>query len=215
MNKKTKGKLITFEGCEGVGKSWQINALKEYLTGINADFIITREPGGSEIAEKIRQIILCAENKEMDSICEAMLYGAARAQHIKDIIKPSLESGKLVICDRYTDSTLAYQGYARGLGVKFIKTLNTLAAGQYMPDLTLFLDLPPKQAFLRKGGADKNDRLENLDIAFHNRVYEGYKLIEEECGDRFVSIDASGSKSQTHGNILKVLKDRGIILQNT
>jgi len=206
-----KGKFITFEGCEGVGKSYQIRALKEYLCGINAIFIITREPGGSAIAEKIRDIILSAENFGMDSVCEAMLYSAARVQHIKDIIKPALDAGKLVICDRYIDSTFAYQGYARGLGVEFVNTLNTLAAREYIPDLTIFLDLPPKQAFARKGGADRKDRLENQDIEFHNKVYEGYKLIAKKEINRFFSIDASGTRQQTQEKIISLLKGKKII----
>jgi dTMP kinase len=206
-----KGKLITFEGCEGVGKSWQIRALKEYLIGINANFIITREPGGSLIAEKIREIILTAEHKEMDSVCEALLYGAARAQHIKDVISPALKEGKTVICDRYIDSTYAYQGFARGLGAEFVASLNALAVGNFIPDLTIFLDLPPEQAFERKGGADKTDRLENLDMDFHKKVYEGYKLLAQKEKGRFISIDASGSKADTHSKIIALLKERHII----
>lgn len=206
-----KGKFITFEGCEGVGKSWQIRALKEYLTEKKVDFIITREPGGSFIAEKIRNIILSAENKDMDSVCEAMLYSAARVQHINDIIAPALKSGKLVICDRYIDSTLAYQGYARGLGEEFINNLNKLAAGKYIPDFTLFLDLSPEKSFLRKGGADKTDRLENLDIEFHKKVYQGYKIIALKEKNRFISIDASGNKQQTNQKIIDALKQNNII----
>jgi dTMP kinase len=147
----------------------------------------------------------------MDSVCEALLYGAARAQHIKDIISPALKAGKIVICDRYTDSSFAYQGYARGLGTDFIDKLNSLAAGQYIPDLTIFLDLPPEKAFLRKGGADKNDRLENLDIEFHNKVYEGYKLLAQKEKARFISVDASGSKSDTHAKIINLLKEKILV----
>lgn len=208
----TKGIFITFEGCEGVGKSYQIRALKDYLISINADFVITREPGGSKIAEKIRDIILSSEHTEMDSVCEAMLYSSARVQHINDIIKPALCRGKLVICDRFIDSTFAYQGYARGLGEKFINTLNKLTVGDFMPFLTLFLDYPPDLAFMRKGGADKTDRLENLDINFHKKVYEGYKLIEKRDSNRFIGIDASGTKQETHQKILELLRQKEIII---
>lgn len=206
-----KGKFITFEGCEGVGKSYQIRALKEYLLSINAEFVVTREPGGSKIAEKIREIILSAENFDMSSVCEAMLYSAARAQHLKDIVEPAINSGKLVICDRFTDSTFAYQGYARGLGEDFIKKLNALAIGSFIPDLTIFLDYPPDLAFLRKGGVDKKDRLENLDISFHKKVYEGYKKIAGQEKERFLSIDASGTKQQTHQKVIELLIDKKII----
>ena len=206
-----KGKFITFEGCEGVGKSWQIRFLKEYLDKSNIPCTVTREPGGSRISEKIRSVILDAENAEMSDTCEVLLYLAARAQHIKDIIQPALQDGKLVICDRYIDSTFAYQGYAKGLGASTINELNRLTVGEFLPDFTLFLDLSPDIAFTRKGGADKSDRLEQLDIAFHRRVYEGYKEIEKREPNRFIAVDASGTKFETHAKILEVLKNKGIL----
>ena len=190
-------RFVTFEGCEGVGKSHQIRRLREYLDSIKEDYIITREPGGSEIAEKIRAIILDSKNSGMDSMCELMLYLAAMAQHVNDIIKPALSQGKLVICDRYTDSTLAYQGYARGLDIDMINTLNNYAVSGFIPTLTIFLDYPPELAFLRKGGADKSDRLENLDINFHKRVYEGYKKIAQNFSQGFICIDASAAGLHT------------------
>ncbi|MDD4003313.1 MAG: dTMP kinase, partial [Clostridia bacterium] len=183
----------------------------EYLDSIKEDYIITREPGGSKIAEKIRSIILDSENSSLVGVCELMLYLAARAQHVNDIIKPSLRQGKLVICDRYTDSTLAYQGYARGLGVDMVNTLNNYAVSEFMPTLTIFLDYPPELAFKRKGGADKTDRLENLDINFHKKVYEGYKKIAQTFSQRFFCIDASGSKDLTFGRIINLLKEKNII----
>jgi dTMP kinase len=204
-------RFVTFEGCEGVGKSYQIRALREYLEGAGEDFIVTREPGGSYIAEKIREIILDADNSDMDSVCELMLYCAARAQHLKDIVKPALSRGKLVICDRFIDSTLAYQGYARGLSEETVNVLNRYSVGECMPTLTVFLDLPPELAFERKGGADAADRLEKLDIGFHNRVYEGYKKIARAEPQRFVTVDASGSKAETHQKIVNLLKERKII----
>lgn len=206
-----RGKLITIEGCEGVGKSTQIRWLKEYAEKRGVPAVVTREPGGSVIAEKIRSIILDANNSEMSDVAEAMLYAAARAQHIKDIIEPNLAAGKLVICDRYIDSSLAYQGSARGLGCEFVRRLNALAISGYLPSLTVFLDLPPEKAFMRKGGADKRDRLERMDIAFHRKVYEGYKQIEREEPERFRAVDASGEKQETHRKIVELLKKEGIL----
>ena len=169
-----RGAFITFEGCEGSGKSTQIRLLSEKLTAIGADFIITREPGGSDVAEQIRKIILDGKNVAMCDECEALLYAAARIQHLKEIVEPALAAGKLVICDRYVDSSLAYQGAARGLGEKYIEDINAVALDCYPPDLTVFLNISPERAFERKHGADKGDRMEQQGINFHRMVYEGY-----------------------------------------
>lgn len=206
-----KGKFITFEGCEGVGKSSQIKRLKEYLNENKIDCVITREPGGSFVAEKIRDIILDSQNTGMCDITETLLYAAARAQHINDIIKPNLEKGKLIICDRYVDSTYAYQGAGKGLGGNFISKLNELSIGGDYPDLTVFLDLNPFEGFKRKGGANKSDRLENLSMEFHERVYSGYKEIQKNEPDRFFSIDAAGTEFETHTKIVELLKLKNII----
>ena len=206
-----KGKFVTFEGCEGVGKSSQIKRLKKYLDEHNIECVVTREPGGSFVAEKIRDVILDSQNNQMCDICETFLYAAARAQHINDIVKPALEEGKLVICDRYIDSTYAYQGVGKGLGKDFITKLNDLSVENFYPNLTVFLDLPPKYAFLRKGGADETDRLEKLSIKFHEKVYLGYKEIEKKEPDRFIAVDASGEVLETHEKIIQLLKMRKII----
>ena len=126
-----RGRFVTFEGCEGCGKSTQLRLLSEYLKDRGANFIMTREPGGGEISEEIRKIILNGKYSAMCDECEALLYAAARVQHLKEIIIPALEAGKLVICDRYVDSSLAYQGYARGLGTEFIESVNYFALGKY------------------------------------------------------------------------------------
>ena len=152
-----RGKFITFEGCEGSGKSTQLRLLSEYLDKLGVDYILTREPGGSEIAEQIRNIILNGKNTAMCDECEALLYAAARVQHLKEKIAPALDKGKLVICDRYVDSSLAYQGYARGLGREYIENINSLALERFAPDLTVFLDISPAEAFKRKHGADPDD----------------------------------------------------------
>lgn len=202
-----KGKFITFEGCEGSGKSTHVALFKEYLDRNGIDYIFLREPGGVSISEKIRSIILDVENKEMCDRAEALLYAAARAQLITEKIIPALNEGKLVVVDRYIDSSFAYQGYARGLGIDFIEKINSYAIESCMPDKTVFLDISPKVAFERKGGADKDDRLELSGIEFHERVYEGYKKLVEKYPERFISIDPTGTKAETHAKIIESIKD--------
>ena len=203
--------FVTIEGCEGVGKTTQIKLLKEYLEKRGVNAVFTREPGGSIISEQIRKIILDGRNKEMTDVCEALLYSAARNQHLRDVVIPALEAGKTVFCDRYTDSTFAYQGCARGLGEEYVTTLNRLAVGEYMPELTIFLDLDPVSAFRRKGGPDKKDRLETQGDEFFRAVYKGYLTAAEREPERIVRIDASGSKENTHRLITETLIKKGII----
>lgn len=206
-----KGKFITFEGCEGVGKSRQIKLLEEYLVKNGIKYYFTREPGGTGISEQIRAIILDGKNLAMTSECEALLYAAARVQLIKEEIEPRLSRGELVFCDRYVDSSLAYQGKARGLGYDFIKAINSYAFSGFMPDLTIFLNLSPEDAFKRKGGVDRADRVELSGMDFHQKVYEGYLELARENPTRFAVIDASGTKEETSGKIIAALKDKGII----
>ena len=206
-----KGKFITFEGCEGSGKSTQVAMFREYLEKNGIDYVFTREPGGTEIAEKIRGIILDVKNAEMTDECEALLYSAARAQHIKEKIIPALNEGKLVLCDRYIDSSYAYQAYARGLGIDFIKKINSYAVENCMPDYTVFLNISSTDAFSRKGGQDKDDRLEQVGLEFHKKVFNGYKKVIEAEPDRFLIIDCMGSKYNTHNNIVKALKEKGVL----
>ncbi len=206
-----KGKFITFEGCEGSGKSTQISLFKEYLEQNKIDYVFTREPGGTPLAEKIRSVILSIENSSMTDECEALLYSASRAQHISEKILPCLNEGKLVLCDRYIDSSIAYQAYARGLGVDFIEKINDYAIKNCMPDYTVFLNISPEKAFKRKGGADKDDRLEQTGLEFHKKVYEGYLEILKKEPTRIISIDCLGSKAETHEKIILELKKRGVI----
>ena len=203
--------FVTIEGCEGVGKTYQTKLLRQYCEERGLNVVFTREPGGSDIAEQIRKIILDANNNEMDDMCEAFLYAASRIQHLKDIVKPALSQGKVVICDRYVDSSYVYQGLGRGLGLDKIVRLNEIAVGEYMPEFTVFLDLSPDNAFLRKGGADQNDRMEAVGYAFHRKVYEGYKLLIANDPDRFEVIDASGTKEQTQAKLREVLIRRGVL----
>lgn len=205
-----RGKFITFEGCEGSGKSTQLRLLGEYLTEIGADFLMTREPGGSVISEDIRKIILNPLNTAMCAECEALLYAAARIQHLKEIVEPALAAGKLVVCDRYVDSSFAYQGAARGLGMDFIANINAFALKNYSPDLTVFLDISPKAAFERKHGADKNDRIEAMGFDFHEKVYRGYKSLADKY-PRIVAVDCGGTKYETAENIKNLLMAKAII----
>ncbi len=202
--------FITIEGCDGVGKTYQTRQLKEYCEQMGYNVVFTREPGGSDIAEQIRRIILDANNSGMDDLCEAFLYASARIQHLHDIVKPALEQGKVVFCDRFVHSSYVYQGIARGLGLDQIVALNRLAVGEYMPDFTIFLDLSPEQAFSRKGGADKTDRMEAVDFSFHSKVYQGYKSLIAAEPSKFEVIDASGTKEQTQALIRAALVKRGV-----
>ena len=208
--KNYKGKFITLEGCEGVGKSRQLAFLKEYMTNNGIDFVVTREPGGGKISETIREIILDGNNKEMTNECEALLYAAARVQHLNDIVEPALKQGKLVLCDRYLDSSYAYQAYARGLGMEFVEKINSYAIENFTPDYTIFLDLSPEEAFKRKGGVDKNDRLELSGFEFHQKVYEGYLAVAKNNPERVIRIDPTGTKEETHAKIVSALKEKGI-----
>ena len=185
-----RGYFITFEGGDGSGKSTQISILKESLISEGYDVILTREPGGTEISEKIRELILDPENGEMADMTEAFLYAAARAQLVRQLIKPALEEGKVVICDRFVDSSIAYQAFGRGLG-DAVGVINTYAVDDCMPDLTILLKLDPERGSSRIAGRE-HDRIEQAPDEFHRKVYEGYLKLEEMYPDRILGIDASG-----------------------
>lgn len=205
-----KGFFVTIEGCEGVGKSTLLRGLEEYLENLGREAIFTREPGGTEVAERIRAVILDPENDAMTPTAELLLYAAARAQHTEEKIIPAVRDGKLVICDRYSDSTLAYQSYARGLDRGECLAADEIARRGIKPDLTVFLDLSPERGFARKGGADKGDRLEREKIDFHERVYAGFRAIAESDPDRVVAVDASKSKEEVLAAVVSLLKERGM-----
>ncbi len=206
-----RGKFITFEGCDGCGKSTQLKMFSEYLTAQNIPHIFTREPGGGKISEQIREILLSGKNMEMTDECEALLYAAARVQHLSDRVEPALAEGKLVICDRYVDSSLAYQAFARGLGRDFVEKINAFALEKYLPDVTVFIDLTPEAAFKRKHGADENDRMELAGMAFHQKVYEGYKTVATEQPERVACVDGNKTPQEIFDDILHILKDKGIL----
>ena len=205
-----RGKFITFEGCDGSGKSTQLKLLSNYLTKEGIPHIFTREPGGGKISEQIREILLSGKNSEMTDECEALLYAASRVQHLSDRVEPALKEGKLVICDRYVDSSFAYQAYARGLGVDFIGKINAFALERYLRDATVFIDLSPEDAFKRKHGADENDRLEQAGMEFHKKVYEGYKALASEH-ERFIVVDGKQTPQEIFEEVIARLKERNCL----
>ena len=197
-----EGYFISFEGGDGSGKSTQIQILREFLEERGYDVILTREPGGTPISEKIRSIILDKANSEMDDMTEALLYAAARAQLVSQVIGPALEEGKVVICDRFVDSSMAYQAYARGLGDS-VKTINAFAVGDCMPDLTILLKVNPQVGSSRIGNRER-DRIELASSDFHKKVYEGYLQLEKLYPERIVGIDAA----DTIENISGIISER-------
>ena len=171
-----KGLFISFEGCDGCGKTTALTLVKEKLHALGIDPLFTREPGGSKIAEQIRNINLDKNNTEEDPRTEALLYAASRRQHLVEIVLPALKEGRMVISDRYLDSSLAYQGYARGLGIEEVLSINSFAIEGVYPDLTFFLDLTPEEGLKRvQGRARDADRLDKEASSFHHNVYEGYQ----------------------------------------
>jgi dTMP kinase len=201
-------RFITIEGCEGVGKSTQIKYLKEYLELTAQPAVFTREPGGTVVSEKIRDIIL---KEEMSPLCEAHLFAAARIEHIEQVILPALAEGKLVVCDRYIDSSLAYQGCARGLGVDKIMQINDFAVNNCMPQYTVFLDMNPLNSWRRQKGKVIDDRMEEESEEFHLKVYEGFKKLSEMFPERYICIAPQEDKQRTAQSITAALKNRGII----
>lgn len=187
----TRGYFITFEGGDGSGKSTQIALLRDWLEHAGYDVILTREPGGTRISEKIRELILDPDNQEMADMTEALLYAAARAQLVSQMIKPALAEGKVVICDRFVDSSIAYQAYGRGLG-DAVGVINTYAVDGCMPDLTILLRLDPEKGSSRIADRE-HDRIEQAPDAFHRKVYEGYLALEKAYPERIFGIDATGT----------------------
>jgi len=199
-----QGNLITFEGIDFSGKSVQANLLHGALKDRKLPVLILREPGGTEISEKIRSVLLDNANHKMSAMTEVLLYSAARAQMVRENILPNLEKGTVVICDRYFDSTTAYQGFGRRIDLDFIKKLNNFATEELVPDLTFLIDLDPKIA-LQRTKTDL-DRLEKEDSEFHQRVRKGYLEIARSNPDRFVVIDGTQSIEAIQDEIFMKIK---------
>lgn len=193
--------FITIEGPDGAGKSTQIQFLAEDLREKGYDVVITREPGGCRISELIRDLVLNAVYKEMDPVTETLLYAASRAQHVSEVIQPALAEGKIVICDRFVDSSLAYQAYGRDLGTELVWGINQFAVRSTMPDITFFFLIDPEKALNRKGEKEEMDRLEQAGSDFHKKVLNGYMELFRKDPDRIRLIDATESIEEIRENI--------------
>lgn len=204
--------FISFEGIEGSGKTTQIQGVYEHLRQKGIDVIVTREPGGSNIGRQIRAILLDSKNKGLNPLSELLLYMADRAQHLGEIVKPGLALGKVILCDRYYDATIAYQGYARGLDIDLITRLHGLAFDDYKPQITFLLDLAPETGLRRAWRQIENGqrtvtetRFEEEALDFHGRVREGYLELARREPQRFKIIDASNAQERVKKEILAVL----------
>ncbi|HBB05750.1 MAG TPA: dTMP kinase [Firmicutes bacterium] len=201
--------FITFEGGEGAGKSTAIKKIVEKLQAEGKEIVLTREPGGTPIGEEIRSIILDKKNIDMDVRTEALLYAASRRQHIVQKIIPSLKQGKVVLCDRFLDSSLAYQGYARGIGIQKVYEMNLFATEGIEPDLTLFFDLDPEEG-LRRIAANSQREVNRLDVeklSFHQKVREGFLSLAKKFPHRFVVIDASEKPDKVFASAYKEIEN--------
>jgi dTMP kinase len=204
--------FISFEGIDGSGKTTQINHMIKFLQDHRHNCVITREPGGTRIGEKIRAILLDPVSKDMDPLTELLLYTADRAQHIKEFVSPFLSAGKTVLCDRFYDATVVYQGFARGLDIGLIDKLHKLLFGNLKPDITILLDLPPEKGLSRAWKQIENGDRENVEtrfekekLSFHNKVRSGYLELARLEPERFRVIDASMDENQVRNEIIKIL----------
>ncbi|MBQ8459993.1 dTMP kinase [bacterium] len=199
-----KGLFITFEGADGCGKTTQLNLLKDYLSSKGYDVILTREPGAKGLGEKFREILLNYDG-EVSNRCESFLFLADRAQNIDTIVNPAIEQGKIVLCDRHTDSSVAYQGYGRGLDIEEIKSLNKLATGGKTPDITLVFDVDIETSMKRVGNV--KDRMENSGIEFFNRVRNGYLELAKQEPNRIKVIDSTKSIQEVKNEVIEIVNN--------
>lgn len=188
-----KGLFISLEGMDGAGKTTQMLQLKRYLEGQGMTVCMTREPGGTPLSEKIRALILSTDHGDMHPWTEALLYAAARAQHVAQVVKPALERGEVVLCDRFVDSSIAYQGSGRDLGMEEVYRINQRAIQYRLPDMTFWFDLTPEESFHRKSGRDPSDRLEQEEMGFYETIYQTYRVLARDNPARYVVVD--GRKS--------------------
>ena len=207
-----KGLFITFEGAEGAGKTTQIKMLAEYFKRKGEEVVTTREPGGTELAEKLRGIVKYYSGAEpMCDQTEVFLFAASRAQHVQQLIRPAVDSGRIVICDRFYDSTLAYQGYARGQDMKFLRDTVNYAVAGCIPDITFLLDISPEAGFQRVNSRNdsqsKDDRIEKAGLEFHTKVRNGFLELAEKEPERIKVIDAALSPEEIHKQIVEIIEN--------
>ncbi|MCM8901861.1 dTMP kinase [Caldicoprobacter algeriensis] len=201
------GIFITFEGPDGAGKTTQVKLLERHLRQKGYDVLVTREPGGTPVGEEIRKILLNRSYKDMDAVTEMYLYAASRAQHVRRVIKPALDEGKMVLCDRFVDSSVAYQGFGRGLGMDVVEAVNRYALGGIVPDLTLFLNIRPEDALARgRIRSEELDRLESEELEFHRRVYQGFLVLQKKYTERIKEVDASRSVDEVFEQVRRLVE---------
>ena len=209
MSSLNNAKFITFEGIDGCGKSTQARLLLEYMNNSGMETILVREPGGTNISESIREILLHSTSSQMGDRTESLLMTASRAQLTQEVIVPNIDKGKFVIADRYSDSTLAYQGGGRNLDIEWLIELNNYATFTLLPDITFFVDIRPEEA-LRRLDSDK-DRIEGEGIELQTRVRKTYQILAERFNDRYVIIDGYAEKGEIHQKVLNEMKRRKFI----
>lgn len=205
-----KGTFITVEGGDGAGKSTILQLMHDYLREKGMAPVVTREPGGIDIAEQIRSIVLDRRNTKMDPRTEALLYAASRRQHLVEKVIPALQLGQVVLCDRFVDSSLAYQGCARGIGLQEVFSINRFAIDDYMPDITFYFDIEPEVGLARINANKEREvnRLDLEDLRFHHKVREGYFKLIEQFPERFVVINAEQPIEQVFSDVRNVLENR-------
>ncbi len=199
--------FITLEGPEGSGKSTQIKRLAKRLEAMGYPVVTTREPGGTPIGDQIRHVLMRMENKELQPRTEILLFLAARAQLVEQVIKPALLDGKIILCDRYGDSTLAYQGYGHGLDLEQLRKMLDFATDHLKPDLTILLDLDVKTGLMRKKAEDEWNRLDAYEVLFHERVREGYLKLAHEEPERWQIVDASQGIDAVQEDLFQIILD--------
>lgn len=197
------GLFITMEGTDGAGKTTQIKLLEGYLVDKGFQVVCTRDPGGNDISEKIREIIIDKDNVKMSDMTETLLYAAARAQLVEEVIEPALKEGAIVICDRFVDSNVVYQGIARGVGEKIVKSINRHAVNGLEPDITFFIKLKPEDGIARKKKQAELDRMEAQEFYFHKKVYDGFMKIARRNKDRIKIVDGLKSIENIHCEIVE------------
>lgn len=203
----SRGRFITLEGGEGVGKSTQVKALADALRQRGVDVLVSREPGGSEGAEKIRELLLGGKEDRWGTQAEALLFAAARADHVEKTIRPAVESGRWVLCDRFADSSLAYQGGAGGLGIETVRAINALAVGGFFPDRTLVLTLDQGTERARARDSDESDRIGGRPEDYHRKVEAAFRIIAAEEPERVQLVDSSGAAEEVTHRLLDAIED--------